>query len=127
MTTTFTITDDIFFANESSGRKTVHGLLSCTNPYSAGGEVFNWQTGTLNFFKSKFYGARVVYINPSVPVGLAGLGATGTFRGDNSSIASALFQLFNSGLSATATAGQWVDNTVSNISGLSIGIQAYGV
>lgn len=122
MTTLFTITDDLFFANESSGRKYVFGLLSCTNPYSAGGELIS----TAAYFKQKALGGKVVYIDPGVPIALAGVGATGTFRANTASYTGMLFQLFNAGLSATANAGLFVDNTTGNISGLSVGLQLMG-
>jgi len=122
MTATFTIIDDPTSANDSSGRKRIFGTISFTNPYTANGDSFSLST----YFPNKFLGGRVVAINPSSTTALAGLLTHATFRADTSSTATAVIQLFSAGLSATANAGNLVDNTTANISGLTCTIEAFG-
>ncbi len=110
MTMTFTLIDDTYSSNESSGRKHIFGSVSCTNPYTAGGDTFTIST----YFKSKFLGGVVTAVNPSVAIGLAGLAGTARFRGDTSSFTSAVVTLFQGGL--TTLSGTWIDNTTANIS-----------
>ncbi len=112
MTMTFTLIDDTYSSNESSGRKQIFGTVSCTNPYTAGGDTFSIST----YFKAKFLGGVVTAVNQSTAIGLAGVAGSAKFRGDTSSFTSAVVTLFQTGLSATATAGLWVDNTTANIS-----------
>lgn len=121
MSVNFTLIDDTFSANESSGRKRIFGVLSFTNPYTAAGEVL---TAVATFFKAKWLGGRVMSVRQDVPVSLAGLASTGTFRGDANSIASVVVQLFQGGL--TTLSGTWVDNTTANISGLTCNVEMNG-
>jgi len=122
MTATFTIIDDPTSANGVDGRKRIFGTLSFTNPYTAGGDVFSLST----YFPSKFLGGRVTSVNPSVTAALAGLVTHATFRGDTSSTANGVIQLWSVGLSATANAGNLVDNTTANISGLTCNVELFG-
>ncbi len=122
MTTTLALIDDTFSSNESSGRKTIYASVSCTNPYTAAGELITVST----YFKSKFLGGNVVMVQPSVAIAAAGVAATAKFRGDTSSFTSAVIQLFNAGLSATAQAGLFVDSTVANISGTTFVVEMKG-
>ena len=80
-----------------------------------------------NYFPNKFLGGKVTAVSAAVTAALAGLAHTGTFRGDSSSTGSAvLFQLFQTGLAATASAGLWVDNTTANISATTCTIEMWG-
>lgn len=112
MTTTLTIIDDQYSANGIDGRKRLNFLISCTNPYSTGGEIIT----VSSYFPNKFLGGRVTMVNPSVTVDLTGIAASGTFRATTASTTTVLLQLLNTGLPVTAAVGRWVDNTVANIS-----------
>lgn len=112
MTMTFTPIDDTYSANESSGRKHIFGTVSCTNPYTASGDTFS----TATYFKAKFLGGVLTMVNPSMTANQIGRVRTATFRGDTSSFAAAVVQLLDVGLSGTANAGLFVDNTTANIS-----------
>jgi len=122
MTATFTIIDGSGESNGSDGRKRIFGTLSFTNPYTAGGDVFSLST----YFPNKFLGGRVTSVNPSVTAALTGLVTHAAFRGDTSSTASAVIQLFSVGLSATSSAGALVDNTTANVSGLTCNVELFG-
>lgn len=123
MSVTFTILDDSNSANNPDGRKHIFGVLSFTNPYTAAGESLTVST----YFPSKFLGGKVTAVSGAVTAALAGLAHTGTFRGDSSSTATAvLFQLFQSGLPGTASAGLWVDNTTANISATTCTVEMWG-
>lgn len=122
MTMTFTLIDDTYSSNESSGRKTIFGTVSCTNPYTAAGDSITVST----YFKSKFLGGFVGAINPSVTAALSGLASSAKFRGDTSSVTTAVIGMWQSGLSGTASAGLWVDNTTANISATTFQVAMIG-
>lgn len=122
MTTTLTLTDDNISANGADGRKRIYATISLTNPYSTGGEVITTST----YFPNKPDGGVVTMINPSVSIDNTGIASTGTFRGTNTSTTSLLLQFFNAGLTATAKAGLFVDNTVANLSGTTIFVELIG-
>lgn len=118
MTLTLTVIDDQYASNGGDGVKSLRLTGSFTNPYTAGGEsvtlssYFHATAGST----SKFLGGRVMAVNPSVSIDLAGVLATGVFRGDTSSTTTAVLQLFNAGLGGTSKAGLFVDNTTANLS-----------
>lgn len=122
MTATFTIIDDAPSGNDGSGRKRVFGTLSFTNPYTANGDSFSLST----YFPNKFLGGRVTAVNASSTTALAGLLTHATFRADTSSTATAVVQLLSVGLTGTASAGNLVDNTTANISGLTCTVELFG-
>lgn len=123
MSVTFTIIDDSNSSNGADGRKHIFGTLSFTNPYTASGESLT----VSNYFPHEFLGGKVTAVSGAVTAALAGLAHTGTFRGDNNTIAgAAIFQMFQTGLSGTASAGLWVDNTTANISGLTCMVEMWG-
>ena len=122
MTATLTIIDDTYSANGADGRKRIFATISLTNPYTAGGESITTST----YFKTKVLGGSVTMVNPSVSAANAGIARTGTFRGDTTSTSTLLLQFWNTGLSATANAGMFVDNTVANLSGTTIYMEAVG-
>jgi hypothetical protein len=122
MTTIFTLIDDTYSSNESSGRKRIFGSVSCVNPYTAGGELLT----VSSYFKAKSLGGQVVAVHPSVAIAGAGVAATGKFRGDTSSYTTIALQFFNAGLSATANAGLFVDTTVANMSNTTVMVMLEG-
>jgi hypothetical protein len=123
MSWAFTLIDDTFSANESSGRKRIFGTLSFVNPYTAAGELIT--SGAL-YFKTKWLGGKIINVSTAVTSALAGIAQTGTFRGDTSSFASVGLQFFQTGLSGTANAGLWVDNTTANISATTVYVEMNG-
>ena len=123
MSLTLTIIDDTYSSNSSDGRKRVFFTGSLTNPYTASGEVI---TTMSTYFYTKFLGGHVTMVNPSVTSALAGIAKTGTFRGDTSSLTTQVLQFFQTGLSGTASAGLWVDNTTANLSATTFTVEAYG-
>ncbi len=122
MTATFTIIDGAVESNGADGRKRIFGTVSFTNPYTANGDSFSLST----YFPSKVLGGKVVGIGPSVTTALAGLAAHATFRCDTSSTSTAVIQLLSAGLSGTANAGNLVDNTTANVSGLTCLVEVVG-
>lgn len=125
MSNLFTITGANFDANESSGRKVLHGTISFTNPYTASGEVIA-AAGT--YFKSTFFGGNVTYIRQDVAGASAqGRAVLAKFRADALSFSAPILALFDIGLSGTAGAGGLVDCTTPNISGLTVGVQMWGI
>lgn len=114
MTALLTLTDDTYSANNGDGRKRLYANISFTNPYSAGGELI-----TQAYFGTKFDGARVIMVNPSVAAGPAAIAATGCARGDNASTAAFLLQFWNA---STSTIGGLVDNTVNTASWSSVSV-----
>lgn len=122
MSLTFTIIDSSDTVNTSDGLKHVRGTFSFTNPYTAAGEALT----VSSYFPHSFLGGQVLSINPSVSIDNAGIVSMGKFRGDTSSTTTAVFQLFNTGLSGTAKAGLLVDNTIANISGISCTVEMWG-
>lgn len=122
MTTTNTIIDDQYSCNDTTGRKRVNYLVSLTNPYSAGGESITIST----LFPNKFLGGRVTMVNPSVSIDNTGIAASGVFRATTSSTSTVLLQFLNAGLTATAKAGLFVDNTVANLSNTSLYVEMVG-
>ncbi len=94
--------------------------MSCTNPYSTGGEAF---THTLN---KVFMGGKVLAVNPSVTIQNAGIAASGVIRATTASTTSLLLQFLNTGLPVTTAVGTWVDNTVANISNTSLIVELMG-
>lgn len=122
MTATFTILDDTYSANSADGKKRIWGTVSLTNPYTAGGESIT----VSSYFKKEFLGGNVTLINPSVSAANAGIAQTGRFRGDTSSTTTAVLQFWNTGLTGTANAGLFVDNTTANLSNTTITVQMTG-
>ena len=122
MSVTFTIIDSSMDGNSADGRKRVLGTLSFTNPYTANGESFSLSS----YFPNKFLGGRVTAIQQSVTAANASLLAHAAFRGDTSSTATAVIQLFSVGLSGTANAGFLVDNTTANISNATCTVELQG-
>lgn len=122
MSLTFTIIDSSDTVNTSDGLKHIRGTFSFTNPYTAAGESLSLST----YFPNKFLGGQVLQINPSVTLALTTNMALGKFRGDTTSTTTAVFQMFNVGLSATASAGLLVDNTTANISGSTCTVELWG-
>ncbi len=118
MTATLTLTDDIYSTNTSDGNKTLYFNISLTNPYTAGGEIIT----VSSYFPNKVHGGQILMVNPSVAVANAGLASHSTFRGTNTSTTSVALQFFNVSLGG-ATAGNFVDNTVANLSNTTV----YGV
>jgi hypothetical protein len=123
MSVLFTILDDTYSANNIDGKKRIFGTFSFTNPYTANGESVTVST----YFPNKFLGGHVTAVSAAVTAALAGVARSGTFRGDSSSTTSAvLFQMFQTGLAATASAGLWVDNTTANISATTCTVEMMG-
>jgi hypothetical protein len=112
MTTILTAIDSTYSSNDSAGRKSMYFTVSLVNPYSAAGEVLT----VSSYFPHKFLGGTVTMIHQPVTIALAGVLATGKFRGDTTSTTVAILQFFNAGLSGTANAGLFVDNTTANLS-----------
>lgn len=121
MTTTFTIVDDTYSANDTTGRKRIFGSASIGNPYTAGGESIT----VSSYFKTKFLGGQVVAINPSTSIQAAGIAHTGTLRADNSSITTVVLQLYNAGLGGTSSAGIFVDST-ANVQSCTVFLELIG-
>jgi len=121
MTTIVTLTDDTYSANGSDGRKRVYASISCVNPYTATGEVI-----TNSWFPNKFDGGKVTAVNPSCTVDLAGIGNSGLFRTTAASTSTLTLQFLNTGLPFTAAVGRWVDNTVANLSTLTLQVEMIG-
>ncbi len=121
MTSTFTPIDSAYDSSSrlANGNRRIWGTVSVTNPYSTGGDSFSVST----FFKEKFFGGHVGAVNPSVSVGNAGIARTGTFRGDSNSYTTAVLQFFNNALTVN---GQFVDNTVANLSGTTLQVVIEG-
>lgn len=122
MTATFTLVDGAYSEQASAGRKKLFGSVSLTNPYTAGGESITVST----YFNRTFLGGHITMVNPSVSAANAGIAETGVFRGDTSSITTAVLQFFNGGLSGTANAGLQVDNTVANLSNTTVFVELNG-
>lgn len=122
MSVTFTIIDDSGSSNNADGKKRVYGTLSFTNPYTPNGELLT----VSSYFPNKFLGGNVMAVGQSVTIANAGLVALAKFRGDTTSTTTAVIQLFNTGLSATANAGLLVDNTVANISNITCLVEMVG-
>lgn len=121
MTTIVTLTDDTFSANGGDGVKRIYASISCVNPYTATGEVL-----TNSWFPNKFHGGKVVAVNPSSTVDLAGIGNSAVFRTTSASTSTLTMQFLNTGLPVTAAVGRWVDNTVANISTLTVQVELIG-
>ena len=123
MTLTLSIIDDTYSANDvAGGVKNVRFTASFTNPYTTGGETITTST----YFPAKFLGGGVESVNASVTTANAGIARTATFRGDTASTSIAVLQLFNAGLSGTASAGGFVDNTVANLSNTTVTLRMAG-
>lgn len=121
MSLTFTILDDTYSANDSTGRKRIFGTVSLTNPYTANGESFTVST----WFKTKFLGGHVTQVAAAVTTANAGIARTGTFRSDTNSVSAAvLFQMFQGGL--TTLSGTWIDNTTANLSNTTFTLELFG-
>lgn len=121
MSTTLTIIGSRLEGGNADQISRLRYTVSCTNPYTAGGEVIT----TLPFTK-KFFGGKVLQVNPVCATNLAGAAANSAFRGDTSSTATIVLQLLQTGLSGTASAGFWVDNTTANISNLTFTMEVSG-
>lgn len=121
MTTTFSITDDRYSANDATGRQRIFGTCSIGVPYTAGGDAIT----VSSYFPTKFLGGKVVGINPSTSVQAAGIAHTGTFRADPSSTTTVYLQLFNAGLTATAQAGLFVDSTI-HVQSCTVYVEMFG-
>ncbi len=117
-----TIIDDVYSGNADDGRKRLFYNVSLTNPYTAAGERIT----VSSIFPNKFLGGSLMSINQQVTAANAGIASTATFIGDASSTSVVLLQLFNAGLSGTASAGLFVDNTVANLSGTTFVVQMIG-
>jgi len=116
MSLTLTAIDDRYQANQGDTKR-MWFSGSLTNPYTASGET----VGANTYFPKYFLGGGITAVHPSTSIALAGVIATGKFRADASSVASTaalapVLQFFNAGLSATANAGLFVDNTTANLS-----------
>lgn len=94
---------------------------SFTNPYTAGGEAI-----TTFPFTKKFFGGKVLSVNPVVATNLAGALGNAVFRSDTTSTGTVILQLLQTGLSGAASAGLWVDNTTANISNATCVIEISG-
>lgn len=119
MTALLTLTDDNYSTGAIDGRKRLYATVSLTNPYSTGGESLTMST----YFSSKLDGGRVIMVNPSVAVNSAGIASTGIFRGDNNSVTTAVLQFFNT---ITTQSGAFVDNTVANLSNVTVFVEIIG-
>lgn len=122
MSVTFTIIDDSGSANGADGRKHIFGTLSFTNPYTANGETIT----VSSYFPNKFLGGAVTAVNASVSAANMSKVKLAQFRGDTSSTTSAVIQLFDVGLTGTASAGLLVDNTTANISNTTCTVELWG-
>ncbi len=118
MTALLTLTDDIYSANGSDGRKRLYATLSLTNPYTATGEVI-----TQAYFPNILDGARTIMVNPWVAVNSAGIASTGIARGTNASTSAFIFQFFNS---ITTQIAGFVDNTLANLNQVTCFIEMIG-
>lgn len=115
MTTALTLIDGRYSPGLTDGNRQLLFSVSVTNPYTTGGEALDLSTAP--YFPNQFRGGWVTIINPSVTAANAGVARTMTLRGDTSSTAAPKMQFWNAGLSGTASAGLFVDNTVANLSG----------
>lgn len=122
MTLTLTIIDDKYSANDATGRKTLYFTGSFTNPYTAGGEIIT----VSSYFPNKWLGGAVESVDFNCSDANTGVARTGTFLGDANSTSVVALQLFNAGLSGTASAGLFVDNTVANLSGTTVTLRMTG-
>jgi hypothetical protein len=122
MSVTFTIIDDSVSANGADGRKHIFGTLSFTNPYTASGETIT----VSSYFPNKFLGGAVTAVNASVSLANMSKVKLSQFRGDTTSTTSAVIQLFDVGLTGTASAGLLVDNTTANISNTTCTVELWG-
>lgn len=116
MSLTLTAIDDRYQANQGDTKR-MWFTGSLTNPYTANGE----SVGVNTYFPKQFLGGKVTAVNPSVTAANAGIASTGTFRADTASVASSaalapVLQFFQTGLTGTASAGGFVDNTTANLS-----------
>jgi len=118
MTTTFTLIDDKYSANDSTGKKHIFGTVSMASPYTTGGESVTTST----YFPVKFLGGKVLAVEPNVSIHAAGRLQNSVFRGDADSVTSAVLQVLDVGVgtsfggmidcsvnlqSATATVEMW--------------------
>jgi hypothetical protein len=122
MTATATLIDGQYNQGQSDGNKSLLFSVSITNPYSTGGELVSIS----GYFPKQFRGGHRAMVNPSVTTANAGVASTATIRGDTSSTASIGLQFWNAGLSGTASAGLFVDNTVANLSGTTLHMMLSG-
>lgn len=121
MSLTLTIIGNRFEGGNADQISRLRYTGSFTNPYTAGGEVVT----SLPFTK-KIFGGKTLMVNPSVSTNLAGLAHNAIWRGDTSSTATIVLQLVQPGLSGTASAGFYIDNTTANISNLTCTFEMSG-
>lgn len=126
MTATLTIIDDLYSANDATGRKHIFATVSSTNPYSTGGDTLTFSDISVTF-PTKFLGGGVVAVNASVAAARAlQAGCNSCLRADTSSTASVVLQFASIGLGGTANAGELVDNTTGNISNVTTHVEFVG-
>ena len=116
MSVTATIVNDAYSGVSGDQRRNIDWLLSFTNPYTVNGEVSNIWSG---YAKKQFLGAWVTMVNPSVTAALTAKASNLTVWGDTNSTNTVTIKLYSLPM-AGAGLGELIDNSVANISGLSI-------
>lgn len=123
MTATVTLIDNQYGdSNDATGKKRIFATVSLTNPYTSGGDSIT----VSSYFKTKFLAGYVGAVNPSVTAANAGIAHTGLIRADTSSTTTVVLQFWNTGLTGTANAGLFVDNTTANLSDTTLQVELVG-
>jgi hypothetical protein len=122
MSMTVTIINDRYSTTDGSQRKYIDYTISCTNPYTANGEVLSDFSG---HFNKEFLGGWTTMVNPSVTVNLAGLAKSCVPRATTASTSTITLQLLAMGFATTAW-GNYVDNTTANISNCTFTLRMSG-
>ncbi len=116
MSVTATIVNEAFSGVSGDQRRNIDWLLSFTNPYTVNGEVSNVFSG---YAKKQFLGAWPTMVNPSVTAALSAKAATMVIWADTNSTNTVTIKLYSLPLSG-AGLGELIDNSVANVSGLSV-------
>ncbi len=119
MSLTLTVIGSRLEGGNSDGFNRTRYTVSCTNPYTVGGE----SVSTLPYTK-KFLGGRTLSVSAATATNLAGLANTAVFRSDASSTGTVTLQFLQGG--TTTSTGLWVDNTTANISNMTFIIEVIG-
>jgi len=119
MSVTASIVNDAYSGVSGDQRRNIDWTLSFTNPYTANGEVTNIWSG---YAKKQFLGAWVTMVKPTVTATLTSKAPTLTVWADTSSTNTVTIKLYSLPLSG-ASMGELVDNSIANISGLTISMR----
>jgi len=118
MSTTVTLRDDIYSQNDATGKKRLFVTISCTNPYTANGELVDCST-----YFDTVEAVNIVGVGPSVSATLSGLASTAKAKFVPGTSTSFLLQMFNVSI---VPGNGWIDNSTANISNLTIYAELIG-